>query len=472
MSFGGFGILIVFLLMLGGLLIFHHHKLVVVALGGLIISNIFAFVHGFDGFTHHFSEWHRFHLLYNLTLLLPVFALVADSFERCGASNGLAKLLKTDTAILWTVFWLSTVLDNIAACMIGGTILLAVYGRGNVPFVMLIGVICASNLGGAGSPVGDTTTVMMFVSQDPRISIPEIMAAFVATIPAQILICVWAGRHGHQTRSKMALNGSPDSRVDNFDDRQLGEHDVHALEEGARKGIQWRMMLPLLAIPGLIAGNILEQPGLGAWAGFSLGLLLGWNRFEKKVFVGALPNTLFLVGLVATAEMLPLDEAKPYLNMLSRDAVAILMGHLSAWFDNIPLTAVCLSLKDFDWGLLAFSVGYGGSAMWFGSSAGVALGLLFKEVYDTKRWGRPFIAVTLTFWVGTATYLLTFKLLAPWVTGLTPPYAMLFWLMSTLLIWAAAGSFELRGKRNLPATLALGLAGAATLFVALSTLAR
>ena len=458
MSAIGLSILVLFVLMLVGLLVFHHHKNLVVGLGAAAISFLFMYGYGgFGGIFHHYAEWHRFHLLYNLILLLPVFALAADCFERCGASNGLAKVLKSDALLLWVIFWLSTILDNIAACMIGGTILLAVYGKGNVPFSMLIGVICASNLGGAGSPVGDTTTVMMFVSQDPKISVLELMAAFFSTVPAMVMITWWCARHDHKTKL------------------QLGETATNeGGEEHGPKTVNWSMMLPLLAIPGLIVGNFLEQPGFGAWGGFLLGLFLGRNKFMGKVFVGALPNTAFLVVLVAAAEMLPLEEAKPYLNSMSRETVAVLMGHLSAWFDNIPLTAVCLSLKEFDWGLLAYCVGYGGSAMWFGSSAGVALGLLFKEVYDTKRWGMPFVMVTLSYWLGVIVYFLTFKALMPWVSGLEQPSRLFFWGAATFAFWAGAGVLEIktRANRNLPAILGLGVAGIATLVMIFLTLAK
>ena len=42
-------------------------------------------------------------------------------------------------------------------------------------------------------------------------------------------------------------------------------------------------------------------------------------------------------------------------------------------FDNIPLTALALKQGGYDWGMLAYAVGFGGSMIWFGSSAGVAL---------------------------------------------------------------------------------------------------
>ena len=40
-------------------------------------------------------------------------------------------------------------------------------------------------------------------------------------------------------------------------------------------------------------------------------------------------------------------------------------------FDNIPLTKLALEQGGYDWGMLAYAVGFGGSMIWFGSSAGV-----------------------------------------------------------------------------------------------------
>ena len=48
-------------------------------------------------------------------------------------------------------------------------------------------------------------------------------------------------------------------------------------------------------------------------------------------------------------------------------------------FDNIPLTALALKQGGYDWGFLAYAVGFGGSMIWFGSSSGVALCNMFRE---------------------------------------------------------------------------------------------
>jgi Na+/H+ antiporter NhaD/arsenite permease-like protein len=66
--------------------------------------------------------------------------------------------------------------------------------------------------------------------------------------------------------------------------------------------------------------------------------------------------------------------------------VALGLGFVSAVFDNIPLTALALHQGGYDWGFLAYAVGFGGSMIWFGSSAGVALSNLFPESRSVFAW--------------------------------------------------------------------------------------
>ena len=62
------------------------------------------------------------------------------------------------------------------------------------------------------------------------------------------------------------------------------------------------------------------------------------------------------------------------------------LGFLSAIFDNIPLTKLALEQGGYDWGFLAFAVGYGGSMIWFGSSAGVAISNLYPDARSVTAW--------------------------------------------------------------------------------------
>jgi Na+/H+ antiporter NhaD/arsenite permease-like protein len=67
---------------------------------------------------------------------------------------------------------------------------------------------------------------------------------------------------------------------------------------------------------------------------------------------------------------------------------AFSLGFISAVFDNIPLTALALAQGNYDWGILAYAVGFGGSMVWFGSSAGVAVSNLFPQAKSVFAWLR------------------------------------------------------------------------------------
>jgi hypothetical protein len=76
------------------------------------------------------------------------------------------------------------------------------------------------------------------------------------------------------------------------------------------------------------------------------------------------------------------------------------LGFVSAVFDNIPLTALALKQGGYDWGMLAYAVGFGGSMIWFGSSAGIAISNLFPEAKSVAAWLRHGWHVVLGYVVG------------------------------------------------------------------------
>ena len=76
------------------------------------------------------------------------------------------------------------------------------------------------------------------------------------------------------------------------------------------------------------------------------------------------------------------------------------LGFVSAVFDNIPLTALALKQGGYDWGYLAFAVGFGGSMIWFGSSAGVALSNQYPEAKSVGLWLRHGWPVVVAYVIG------------------------------------------------------------------------
>jgi Na+/H+ antiporter NhaD/arsenite permease-like protein len=79
---------------------------------------------------------------------------------------------------------------------------------------------------------------------------------------------------------------------------------------------------------------------------------------------------------------------------------ALGLGFVSAVFDNIPLTALAIKQGGYDWGFLAYAVGFGGSMLWFGSSAGVALSNMFSQARSVGQWVRHGWHVPLAYVVG------------------------------------------------------------------------
>lgn len=375
---------VVFVIMLVLIAQFHEQKkqIFIVGIGFLIETIVFVSSKGISAWTHHFGEYERYMLFINLGLLLPGFGILAHYFEHSGISKRIAKFLTTDGQLLWIIFGLSIVLDNIAAALIGCVFLKARYGQ--PPFKLLIACIGASNLGGAASFIGDTTTVMLYLS---GVSPVVLAKAFSATVPAQFLLVKFASRH-----------------------------DAKPIEVGRKQStpLMVRNFAPLLGIPGLIIGNQMhDQAGLGLLLGIILGLILAKVKISKALILESLPSTLFLLLLVGTAESVPLEPIKAFMQGRDTNSIAIMTGILSSFFDNIPLTALCIALKNFDWSLLAYCVGFGGSMMWFGSSTGIAVVGQFRELGNTRKWVKPFFVLLGIYLAGALSYIAIWYGIAP-----------------------------------------------------------
>ena len=111
------------------------------------------------------------------------------------------------------------------------------------------------------------------------------------------------------------------------------------------------------------------------------------RRPDWELLPEATKGSIFLLSLVTCASMMPV-EALPPASWHS----AFGLGFVSAVFDNIPLTALALKQGGYDWGMLAYTVGFGGSMIWFGSSAGVALSNMYPEAKSVGNWVQARLA--------------------------------------------------------------------------------
>jgi Na+/H+ antiporter NhaD/arsenite permease-like protein len=356
-----------FVATLVGVAMFHHHTLQVAVGGFLTIATYKVAFTGFDLVPHLGHEWV---ILANLFGLLTGFGLLADHFERSNTPEHLPKFLPDDwkggLALLWLVFAMSGFLDNIAAAMIGGTIAMSVF-KGKVHIGYLAAIVAASNAGGAGSVVGDTTTTMMWLAGASPL---DVLPAYLAAAPALLIVGTFAARQQH---AYQPIQKDPHAHVAPIDWARMG---VVALILGAAvaANVGTNVYAPHLA-DGF---PILACAIWGAIVAGSAIRPATWSLLPESA-----KGSVFLLSLVLCASMMPVEELPP-----ATWYSTLAIGFISAIFDNIPLTALALQQGGYDWSMLAFAVGYGGSMVWFGSSAGVALSNTFPQMRDARAYIR------------------------------------------------------------------------------------
>lgn len=353
--------------------LFHHYVLQVALTGLAVIASYKIAFTGFKtgaglaGFGLHMA--HEWVLLVNLLCLLVGFALLARHFEDSGVPEVLPKLLPDGWlgpfVLLAIIFLLSGFLDNIAAALIGATVAASVFKR-KVHIGYLAAIVAASNAGGAGSVVGDTTTTMMWID---GVSPADVLHAYLPAAVATVVFGIPAALMQHK---HMAIEKS--------------FHAGHRID-WARVGIVAFILVAAIVtnVTVNIKFNALADsfPFLGVAVWVALLLAVPLRKPEWSLLPDAVKGSVFLLALVTCASMMPVEKL-PAASWLS----TLALGFISAVFDNIPLTALALKQGGYDWGFLAYAVGFGGSMMWFGSSAGVAVSNLFPEAKSVAQWLR------------------------------------------------------------------------------------
>jgi len=381
---------VLFGVMLAGVALFHHHTLQVALIGlAVIVLYKLGFAGfktgpGFGGLALHLA--HEWVILTNLLGLLLGFALLSNHFERSRIPDVLPHYLPDDWKgafiLLAMVFVLSSFLDNIAAALIGGAMARVVF-RGKVHIGYLAAVVAASNAGGAGSVVGDTTTTMMWIDGvSPLAVLDAYVAAGVALVICGIPAAIQQQRHSPIIR---------DARVD------------HRID-WVRVAIVAAILLAAIAanvVANLWFPAVLDHfPVIGAAVWVAIAVTAALRQPEWRLLPDAFKGTVFLLALVTCASLMPVEKLPP-----ASWQTTLSLGFISAVFDNIPLTALALKQGGYDWGMLAYAVGFGGSMIWFGSSAGVAISNMYPEAKAVGRWLWHGWHVTLAYVIGFAVFM-------------------------------------------------------------------
>ncbi len=349
------------------------------SLGGLAL--IIAARLGLSRFelgVHLAHEWVK---LANLFGLLVGFVVLADHFERSHVTSLLPRLLPRGAfgcfVLLAFVWLLSALLDNIAAAVIGATAAAGVFER-RVHLGYLAAIVAAANAGGAGSvPRGhdddDALDRRGEPSGDP--------SGLRRSASALVVFGACAALQQHRF-SPIAVS---DAGVKRNRRRSPRDRGVRALGDGVHE----RRGQP----SARSQGQSLPFLALALWLVLLAATPLRSTLVEDPARGGprqCLPARARALGLLDAVEALPTPSWRGTLGL----------GFVSALFDNIPLTKLALTQGGYDWALLAYSVGVGGSMIWFGSSAGVAIAGMFPEGRSVVRWTRAAWHVPVGFLVG------------------------------------------------------------------------
>ncbi|MCE9570226.1 MAG: citrate transporter [Rhodocyclales bacterium] len=376
---------ILFALTLLGVALFHNQTFYVALTGVAAVAIYKIAVTGFKtgagvtGFVGHLG--HEWVTLVNLFCLLMGFAILARHFEKSHVPVILPKYLPDDWkgpfVLLVMVWTISSFLDNIAAALIGGAMAHQLF-KAKVHIGYLAGIVAASNAGGAFSVVGDTTTTLMWIA---GVRPGQVFEAVIASAVALVISGYFAAKQQH-AYSPILKNSHAHTSVD------WGRIFIVGL------------ILVLAMVTNIVVNSKYPAqadlfPFLGVAVWVAILLTIPVRRHDWEVLGESLKGSLFLVFLVTTASMMPV-ESLPAASWQT----AFGLGFVSAVFDNIPLTALALKQDGYDWGFLAFAVGYGGSMIWFGSSAGVALSNMYPEAKSVGQWLRHGWHVALAYVIG------------------------------------------------------------------------
>ena len=272
-------------------------------------------------------------------------------------------------------FFLSPLLDNLTTSLIMGAVVMAV-GSHSKKFVVLacINVVVAANAGGAFSPFGDITTLMVW--QKGKIEFTGFFVIFIPSVVNYIIPAV--------IMSFSVPKDTPEAVI---------EHPV--LKSGAKTVI---FLFAATIVTAISFKNFFHLPpamgmmlGLGYLMVFSYFLKTHSNKRNqpdmvmdafKEIERVEWDTLLFFFGIIFAVGGLGvigyLETMSQLLYVgLGHTYANVIIGVLSAIVDNIPLMFAVLTMDPDmvrgQWLLITLTAGVGGSLLSIGSAAGVAL---------------------------------------------------------------------------------------------------
>ena len=363
----------------------HFRKSKPVILVAGIIWGIIGWVYASEGIPHAAEAAVRHNFLEYAELFL--FLLVAMTYIEAMRERLVFEKLKvwliskgfSYRQLFWLTgfiaFFMSPIADNLTTALVMGAVVLAV-GAGNARFISIafVNIVVAANAGGAFSPFGDITTLMVW--QKGLVDFQQFFSLF---LPSLVNFLIPAGI------MHFAIKNEKPEVIDEQVDIKMG-------------GVLITFMFLLTIATAVSFHNFLHLPpsmgmmtGLGYLMIISYFVKRGYNpndpiseKFDifKNVSRAEWDTLLFFFGVIVSVGglgfmgYLALVSEAMYVQ-LGATYANVLVGILSAIVDNIPVMFAVLTMTPDmslgQWLLVTLTAGVGGSLLSIGSAAGVAL---------------------------------------------------------------------------------------------------
>ena len=337
---------------------------------------------------------------------------------------GIKRLVKTrsKTKILWIfgslAFVLSAIIDNLTATIVLITLLQKIVKERNLKLWYSGLIIIAANAGGAWSPIGDITTTMLWIA-DKVTPVSLFMYLFIPSLVCMVVPFLIASRL-KIFKGEMEI---PKEVID-MEENKYGNKMLFI-------GLGSILFVPIFkTVTGLppYVGMMLSLAFVATLAEIFSNKKFNLSKVDEdhdkesdhspvhaSLTKIELPSILFFLGiLMAVGALESLGILYNFADLINetisnQDVVIVLLGHLSAVIDNVPLVAASIGMfpnviNDPLWHGIAYSAGTGGSMLIIGSAAGVvAMGMEKMDFFWYIK--KITIFAMIGFWAGYGTFI-------------------------------------------------------------------
>jgi len=429
--------LMIVVFVLGYMAIALEHPLKVdKAASALLIGGITWALYAFSGIDQHHMNDHLSHHLVDIAEILFFLLGAMTIVELIDAHEGFSIITDKITtnkkvALMWILctitFFFSAVLDNLTTAIVMSALLTKLIKDKEDLWMFAGMVIISANAGGAWSPIGDITTIMLWVGDQVTAS-NIVTSVFIPSLVCALVPLVYLS---------FRLKGSV-TRPEEID---LKEHSIDPTTPFERNLVFYLGVVGLLFVP--IFKTITHLP---PYLGMLISLGVLWlvteiihrsKNHEKKSqlsVIGVLKKIdtatifFFLGILLAVAALQSAGQLDIVANFLQETfkgdiyIINIIIGLLSSIVDNVPLVAGAMGMYDIGpictiqgelafpqdhtfWEFLAYCAGTGGSVLIIGSAAGVAVMGILKIDFIWYVKNISLLAL-MGYLAGAATYIL------------------------------------------------------------------